>query len=276
MLIIDILVIVILVILNGVQALSEMAVVSSRRARLGELVDQGQRGAHIALQLVDNPGRLLSTVQAGITLIGVLAGAYGGATLAVPLAGWFKTMGIFDGHAYSVAFGLVVVLTTYFTLVVGELVPKHIALYQPERMASLIAPPMDGLARLARPVVGLLSLSTRAVLALLGIRGMGRSHVTEGEVRSMIREGTAEGVFDPREQAMIDGVLRLDDRSARTVMVPRPDVVWLDVADDLAAVNDKIAATGYSRFLVCRGEVDEVAGIVRTRDILDVLMRGET
>src|SRR5699024_6745313 len=128
-----------------------------------------------------------------------------------------------------------------------------IALYQPERMASLIAPPMDGLARLARPVVGLLSLSTRAVLALLGIRGMGRSHVTEGEVRSMIREGTAEGVFDPREQAMIDGVLRLDDRSARTVMVPRPDVVWLNIGDDLAAVQYMIAESGISRYMVCRG-----------------------
>src|SRR5699024_8419904 len=150
-----------------------------------------------------------------------------------------------------------------------------IALYQPERMASLIAPPMDGLARLARPVVGLLSLSTRAVLALLGIRGMGRSHVTEGEVRSMIREGTDEGVFDPREQAMIDGVLRLDDRSARSVMVPRPDVVWLDIDDDLATVHAKISATGFSRFLVCRGEVDEIVGMVRTRDMLDVLMRGE-
>lgn len=276
MLFVNILIIVGLIVFNGLLALSEMSVVSSRRARLADMAGTGKRGARAALHLVDDPGRFLSTVQVGITLVGVLAGAFGGATLAEPFGHWLKQVGAFGGQAYTVAFVIVVALTTYFTLIVGELVPKHIALRQPERMASVVARPMQLLSRIARPVVWLLDKSSSAVLAALGSRGGTDKRVTEGEVRSMISEGTAEGVFDPREQAMIHGVLRLDDRSARSVMVPRPDVVWLDVDDDLAAVYDKIAVTGYSRFLVCRGEIDEVAGMVRTRDILDVLMRGET
>lgn len=276
MLIVNILIIAGLIVLNGLLALSEMAVVSSRRARLRQLIDENRRGARLALSLVESPGRFLSTVQIGITLVGVLAGAFGGATLAAPFAQSLERMGIPAGHAYSAAFAVVVGLTTYFTLIVGELVPKYVALRQPERIASLIAGPMKLLSRIARPWVWMLDISTRAVLAVFGIHGTGDSTVTENEVRSMISEGTAEGVFDPREQAMIDGVLRLDDRSARSVMVPRPDVVWLDVDDDLTTVREKIAATGYSRFLVCHGEVDKFAGIVRTRDILDVLLRGET
>lgn len=275
MVVVKILIIFGLIVFNGVLALSEMAVVSSRRARLQALVDAGHRGAHRALRLVENPGRFLSTVQVGITLVGILAGAFGGATLAVPFADWLAGMGVDGQHAYSIAFVVVVAVTTYFTLIVGELVPKHLALRHPERIACFIAGPMRILAMVARPLVGLLDFSTRTVLAMVGIRGTARNQVTEGEVRSMISEGTAEGVFDPREQAMIDGVLRLDDRSARSVMVPRPDVVWLDIDDDLTMVQDKIAATGYSRFLVCRGEIDEIAGMVRTRDVLDMLMRGE-
>lgn len=276
MVIVKILIIFGLIIFNGVLALSEMAVVSSRRARLQTLHDSGQRGAGHALRLIENPGRFLSTVQVGITLVGILAGAFGGATLAAPLADWFGAVGVGGTHAYGIAFGVVVAVTTYCTLIIGELVPKHIALRHPERVACFIAGPMHGMSVLARPLVALLDVSTKAVLVLFGVRGSTDSRITEGEVRSMISEGTAEGVFDPREQAMIDGVLRLDDRSARSVMVPRPDVVWLDLDDDLSAVQRKISTTGYSRFLVCRGEIDEVTGMVRTRDILDMLMRGES
>lgn len=275
MLTVNILIIVGLILFNGLLALSEMALVSSRRARLREMAEAGKHGARGALRLTEDPGRFLSTVQVGITLVGVLAGAFGGATLAAPLAQALKQFGVPVEHAYSVAFALVVAITTFFSLIIGELVPKNIALRQSEQVACLVAGPMRGLARIARPVVWLLDMSTRIVLALFGIRGVADNRVTESEVRSMIREGTAEGVFDPREQAMIDGVLRLDDRSARSVMVPRPDVVWLDIGDDLLTVHEKISATGFSRFLVCRGEIDEIAGMVRTRDILDVLMRGE-
>lgn len=277
MVIVNVLVVFGLILVNGLLAMSEMAIVSSRTARLRYMIEEGRRGAHSALRLVEHPGRLLSTVQVGITMIGVIAGAVGGATLSAPLAQALQQLGISGGLAYQVAFGIVVAATTYFSLIIGELVPKHIALRQPERMATMVARPMILLARIATPLVWLLELSTSSVLRLFGIRGAGSAHrVTEGEVRSMIQEGTAHGVFDPREQAMIDGVLRLDDRAVRTVMVPQKDVVWLDIDDDLAAVQEKIADTGFSRFLVCRGEIDEIVGFVRTRDILDVLMQGET
>lgn len=276
MLFVNILVIAGLIVFNGLLSMSEMAVVSSRRGRLRQMADEGRRGARIALRLVDEPNRFLSTVQVGITLVGVLAGAFGGTTLAAPLGEWLGQFEFLGGRSYTVAFVIVVALTAYFTLIIGELVPKHVALRNPERVAAFIAAPMQLLSRIARPPVWLLEISTNVVLRLIGMRDDSDSGVTENEVRSMISEGTEEGVFDPREQSMIDGVLRLDDRSARSVMVPRPSVTWLDIDDDLETVRQKIAATGFSRFLVCRGEIDELAGVVRTRDILDVLMRGES
>ncbi len=276
MVLVNILVVFCLVVLNGLLAMSEMAVVSSRRGRLRQKADDGARGARVALGLVDDPNRFLSTVQIGITLVGVLAGAFSGTTLAEPLGNWLSQFGLFGASSPTVAFALVVIVTTYFTLIIGELVPKRVALRNPERVAALIAPPMGMMSRIGAPLVWLLKVSTESVLKLIGMQDKDEdSGVTEDEVRSMISEGTHEGVFDPREQSMIDGVLRLDDRSTRSVMVPRPNVVWLDINDDLAAVRAKIESTGFSRFLVCRGEIDELAGIVRTRDILDLLMRDE-
>ncbi len=276
MLTVNILIVLVLILLNRLFAMSELAVVSSRRARLQQRVDEGNRGAAVAQGLVDDPSRFLSTIQIGITLIGVFTGAFGGATIAGSLGEWLDAAvpGV-EGEGQAIALAIVVAITTYLTLIFGELVPKRIALRNPELMASLVARPMGLLSRVAAPAVWLLGTSTEGVLKLLGLQGEGEEAVTEDEVRSMISEGTRSGVFDPREKAMIDGVLRLDDRSARSVMVPRPDVLWLDIDDDLQGIRRKIESYGYSRFLVCRGEIDELVGVVRTRDILDMLMREE-
>lgn len=270
-----ILIVALLILLNGWFALSEMSVVASHRARLLERASRRRPGARSALRLASDTNRFLSTVQIGITLVGVLAGAFGGATLARPLGHWLGQFGLLASTSQTVAFIIVVTATTYFTLIIGELVPKRIALSNPEWFAALVARPMQWLSRIAWPLSRLLELSTEGVLLCLGMRDRGVRRVTEEEIRTMISEGTHEGVFDPREQAMINGVLRLDDRTVRSVMVPRPNVVWLDIDDELPTVRRKIGSTGSSRFLVCRGEIDELAGVVRTRDILNVLMRGD-
>ncbi|MDN5851027.1 MAG: hemolysin family protein [Nitrococcus sp.] len=276
MLTVSILILLILIVMNGVFAMSEMAVVSSRRARLQQRVAEGDRAAAAAHDLVDDPGRFLSTIQIGITLIGVVTGAFGGATIAAEVGDWVNiNMPAFEGSGETVALAIVVAITTYLTLIFGELVPKRIALRNPEVMASLIARPMSLLSRIAAPAVWLLDTSTEGVLKLLRLQKGGKESVTEEEVRSMISEGTRHGVFDPREESMIKGVLRLDDRLARSVMVPRQDVLWLDIDDDLQAVRRKIEPSGYSRFLVCRGEIDEFLGIVSARDILDSLLHEE-
>lgn len=273
MLTLSIVILLILIVMNGVFAMSEMAVVSSRRARLQQRVEGGNRAAAVAQGLVNDPGRFLSTIQIGITLIGVVIGAFGGTTIADEVGEWLNTnIPAVEGSGQTIALVIVVGITTYLTLICGELVPKRIALRNPEAMASLIARPMSLLSRIAAPAVWLLDTSTEGMLKLLRLQKGGKESVTEEEVRSMISEGTRHGVFDPREESLIDGVLRLDDRSARSVMVPRQDVLWLDIDDDLQTVRKKIESSGYSRFLVCRGEIDDFLGMVRARDILDSLL----
>lgn len=272
----EIAVIVLLIVLNGVFALSELAVVSSRKVRLEQMAGAGHRGAHAALRMIEEPGRFLSTVQIGITLIGIGAGAFGGATLARKLGVWLNTLPIVDGRGDAVAFGIVVIAITYLSLIVGELVPKRIALANPERTASLVALPMRQLSRIASPMVWLLGTSTDLVLRMLGLAGTREATVTEEEVKSMINEGTRAGVFAPQEREMINGVLRLADRIVRSIMTPRPDVVWLDVTDPPDAVVAEIKASGHSRFPVCRGDLDEVVGVVHARALLDLAFQTQT
>ncbi|MDN5939034.1 MAG: hemolysin family protein [Salinisphaera sp.] len=269
-----IIILLLLIVLNGLLSLSEMALVAARPARLRILERQGARPARLARRLHEEPGSFLSTVQIGITLIGVLIGALGGATLAAPLSELLGSVPILAGHPYAIALGIIVAITTYLTLIIGELVPKRVALRFPEQVAVRVARPMTLLARTATPAVWVLEASTEALLHLLRMHGNRDNTVTEDEVRSLITEGTRKGVFDPREQAMIEGVLRLDDRTARSAMVPRPGVIWLDIDDDLERIREIVVESGHSRFPVCRGEVDEVLGIVRTRDILDPVLRG--
>lgn len=255
-----------LFLLNGFFAMSELAIVSSRRSRLQTLADQKVRGANRAIKLLEDPTGFLSTVQVGITLVGVFNGAFSGTTLSEPLAealtGWLGPA------ADQVAIAIVVIVVTYFSLIIGELVPKRIALGNPERIAAFVAPIMAVLARIGAPIVWFLRLSTETVLRVLRLRQMNQSTVTEEEVRSLIAEGTETGVFQPEEREMLESVIRVADRSARSIVVPRPEVVWIDIDDPPDAILREVMESGHSRFPVSRGEVDEVIGILHVKDLI--------
>jgi putative hemolysin len=267
----DILVIVLLILLNGFFAMSELAVLSSRRALLEHMAEEKKsRGARAALKLLEDPTRFLSTAQTGITLIGVFAGAYSGATLAEPLAGIFSGLG---DYAYPVALAVVVVLITYLSLLIGELVPKRMAFNNPERVAAAVAPFMTWLSIAGAPIVFLLRVSTDAVVRLLRIPDRPATSVTEEEVRLMIAEGARAGVFHVAERDMIDGVLRLADRSVRSVMTPRVEVMWLDLDDPPETIRREIAEAEHSRYPAGRKGLDELAGIVHTKHLFDQVTR---
>jgi putative hemolysin len=271
---VEIAIVLLLTLINGVLAMSEMAIVSSRRARLEALAKRAGDGARTALDLIADPSRFLSTVQIGITLVGIFAGAYSGATLAEPLGAWLDTFPLLETHGEQVAIVIVVALVTYLSLVVGELVPKRIALANPERTAAAIARPMRILSHVAAPFVWLLRVSTDGILELLGFSKTRESVVTEEEVRSLIAEGTRAGIFAPQERAMIDGVLRLADRAVRVIMTQRPDVIWFDRNADRATIAQTVEATPHGHFLVCDGTIDRAIGLVSTRDLLRVAIKG--
>jgi len=269
----EIAVVLALVLLNGFFAMSEIAVVSARPARLEALARKG-RGARLALGLARDPGRMLSTVQIGITLIGIVAGAFGGARLAEPLAAGIGRVPALAPFSAEIAYTLVVAAITYLSLIIGELVPKHLALRGPERVAALVAPTIELIARISTPAVWLLETSSRFVLRLLGSEVQPAETVTEEEVRTLIAEGTRAGVFHRHEQEMIERVLRLADRPVRAIMTPRVELVWLDVEagpDEIARI---IRESGHSRFVVGKGSLDEVLGVVHVRGLLDVCLGG--
>lgn len=265
--IIELAILFVLVVLNGLLAMSELAVVSSRRARLETLAAQGDRGARVALKLMTDPSRFLSAVQIGITLVGIFAGAFGGATLAARLGGWLDTLPGIAPNGEEIGFVITVIGVTYLTLIVGELVPKRVALANPERIAVRVARPMKVLAQITSPAVWLLKVSTEAVLAVLGLRNVSRQPVTEDEVKSMIAEGTEAGVFVEEEQDMIEGVLRLADRQVRGVMTPRTELAWIDADDTADEIGALLNETHHSRILVCEGTVDHPIGIVHAKDL---------
>ncbi|WP_448188374.1 hemolysin family protein [Azospirillum sp. sgz301742] len=271
----ELLVIVLLIVVNGFFAMSELAVVSARRARLQRMAEgRGARGAKAALELAENPSHFLSTVQIGITLIGIVAGAYGGSTVAERLGPKLDAVPWIAPHGSQMAFALVVAGITYLSLIVGELAPKRLALINAERIAVAVAGPMRTLSRVALPLAWLLGASTEALLRLLRLPTTREQTVTEEEVKSLIAEGTQSGVFAPAERQMIEGVLRLADRTVRAIMTPRPDVLWLDPDDPPEAIATEIRDGGYSRFPVCRGDVDEVQGIVSAKALLDQALHG--
>ncbi|CAO3436412.1 hemolysin family protein [Azospirillum endophyticum] len=272
----ELLVIVLLILLNAFFAMSEMALVSARRARLQQMAEEkGGAGARAALELSEDPSRFLSTVQVGISLTGIIAGAYGGSTLAERLGGVLdERVAWIAPYGHTVAFALVVAAITYFSLIIGELVPKRVALISSERIASLVAAPMRTVSRLSAPVVWLLGVSSDAVLKLLRLPTSREQTVTEEEVKTLIAEGTQSGVFEPAERQMIEGVMHLSDRTVRSIMTPRPDLIWLDIDDSPEAVGREIRESGYSRFPVCRGDVDEVQGIVSAKGLLDQSLKG--
>ena len=270
----DVAVILVLVGLNGVFAMSELAIVSAREARLKAMVKAGRRGAQTALDLAANPGRFLSTVQIGITLIGILAGAYSGASLGGPVGERLQLLGIEAGLARSLGFALVIILTTYASLIVGELVPKQFALRAPEPIAAFMAAPMLWLARATAPVVWLLDKSSVLIFRLLGLQRESDTQVTAEELHILVAEAHSAGVIEENERAIISGVVRLADRPTREVMTPRTEVDWIDVDADAATIRERLLDTPHSRLPVAEGSVDNLVGVVQLRDIVVAQIEG--
>jgi len=269
-------IVLLLVLLNGLFAMSELAVVSSRRGKLQSRADRGDRGARVALRLAAEPTRFLSSVQVGITLIGILAGAYGQATIAGELDGILeRNVAFIAPYSEQVATGVVVVVLTYLSLILGELVPKRLALIHPEGIAALVAPPLALMAKAMGPFVTLLTFSTAAVLRLLRVRDRDGSTVTQEEVETVLAEGTGAGVIEPQEEAMMYEVMRLGDRPVRVAMTPRTDVYWVSLEDPEEVVRQEIVGCPYSRVVVARGQdFDGPVGVVHKRDVADVLLSG--
>jgi putative hemolysin len=274
-----VLILVALIIVNGLFAMAELSLFSSRATRLRQLAKEGSRGARAALRLLEDPTRFLSTVQCYITLISVLAGVYSGVRFAGPLADWlegFAALAPIGAYLDTTAYAIVVVGVTFVNLVVGELVPKRWALTNPEVIASRLAPFMEMLAVVSKPFVWVLQGSTELVTRLLGVRTTTNRAVSEEEIRSMIAEGTHTGIFHKAEHQMIEGVLRLTDRTVRSIMIPRGDVVWLDAADGRETVWNTVRTSGHSRYPVCRGQLDELVGVVLTGDLAEWLGNPES
>ncbi|TDR94382.1 hemolysin family protein [Enterovirga rhinocerotis] len=264
-----------LIALNGVFSLSELAIVSARKSRLRAMRDQGRRGAHAAVALSEDPGRFLSTVQIGITLVGIVAGAFSGAALSEQLTAILREAGVRDKLAQPLGFTIVIGAITYLSVVVGELVPKHFALRNPETIACIVAPLMRLLSRVAAPVVWLLDTSTRLVFRLLGVKPVSESVVTEEEIRTLVAEAEHAGVIESDERSMIAGVLRLGDRTVRGLLTPRTEVDWLDLDDDEATNRETLFTTHHSRLPVMKGDPDDIQGVVHVRDLLAALVQGE-
>jgi putative hemolysin len=272
----ELLLILLLVVVNGLLAMSELALVSVRRIRLEQRAAQGDAGARAALELLVEPGRLLSTIQIGITTVGILAGAFGGATLAQGLEDVFGAVPLLAPYQEPLALLVVVLGITYLSLIIGELVPKQIALVHAERISVLVARPMQLLARLAAPVVWLLTTSTHAVVRLLGIPASTEAPISEEEIRLLVQQATHHGVLAVAEQEMVEGTLGLGDEQVSDLMTPRPHVVWLDLEDPPEENWAKIAASSHTYYPVCEGELDTVLGVVSVTQLWKAQVRGET
>lgn len=260
---------------NGLLAMAEIAIISARKVRLQRSAEQGDDSARRALELADEPADFLSAVQVGITLVGVLAGAFGGATLAETLAGWLATFPRLAPYSEAIAVGVVVVAITYTTLILGELAPKRLALNNPERIASLVARPMQTLARLTSPVVGFLSGSTNLVLKVFGLRPADNPLITEEEIKVLIQQGTQAGIFEEAEQELVSAVFRLSGRRVDALMTPRTEVVWLDLDDPEEQIRAKLLENNFSRYPVARGDLDHVLGVLQARDLLASSLEGQ-
>ena len=276
MLYVEIAIVVVLICVNGLLSMSELAIVSARPARLKAMIDRDVPGAGRALALGSNPGKFLSSVQIGITLVGVLSGAFSGATLGERLASFLASSGVRDSIANPLGVGIVVAIITYASLIVGELVPKQIALRDPERVASRAAPAMTILATIAAPLVFLLDISGRAILWLLGQRGESEEKVTDEEIKMLVAEAEHHGTIESDERRMIAGVMRLGDRAVRAVMTPRTEVDWLNLQSDDATIRKLLMETQHSRLPASEGGVDAMIGVVQTRDVLSALLAGRT
>lgn len=271
----EISVILFLIILNGIFALSELALISARKARLAQWAEEGDARARIALELAESPNSFLSTIQIGITFIGILTGAFGGATLAELLVPYLDVFPLLAPYSEAICVTIVVVGITYLSLVIGELLPKRLALNNPERLARLVAPQIKWFSRLAHPLVVLLGGSTNILLRLLRVQPSTEPGVSEEEIKLLIRKGTRAGVFEEFEQDTIERVFRLADRRVAVLMTPRANVIWLDLNDSEEETKRKIARHRFSFFPVARDALDNVVGVIRTKELLALTMEGK-
>lgn len=272
---VEMVVVVLLILLNGGLAMSELSILTARSSRLQHLANLGSRGARLALRLKDDPSRFLSTIQIGITMVGIIAGAFSGATMGNRLGAWLNSFPVISPNGAAIGISVTVILITYLTLIIGELVPKRIALTYPERVACFVAPPMQVISVVAAPLVWFLKISIDTVLRVLRLTGSRDTTVTEEEVKSLIAEGAQTGIFMPQEKEMISGVLRLADRPVRVIMTPRTKITWLDVNADRDSTLKVLDSNRFSRLLVCDGSVDQPVGVVHTKNLLSGALRGE-
>jgi putative hemolysin len=270
----DVLIIFGLIMLNGVFAMSELAIVSSREARLRAMAKSGSGGAKCALDLAAEPGRFLSTVQIGITLIGVLAGAYSGSTLGTPVSQRLGLLGLKPDTAETVGFTIVIVVVTFFSLIIGELVPKQFALRSPEPIAVIMARPMRWLSKATAPFVWLLDRTSALIFRLIGLNRESKNAVTAEELHLVVAEAHTSGVLEEEERAIISGIVRLADRPVREVMTPRTDIDWIDISSDLSEIREALLDSPHSRLPVADRSIDNIVGVIQTRDLLCELLEG--
>jgi putative hemolysin len=270
----EVLVILLLILVNGFFALSEMALVSAKRSRLQAAVEQGRTGAKSAIALMEDPTKLLSAIQIGITLIAIFTRLYGGRTFAAPLASTLAQYGVALRYADDVAYLIVVVVIGYVTLIIGELVPKRVALLHAETLALRVAPIMRVFALIAAPAVWLLRASVNAVLRILPVSAAPQAAVTEDDVRAMLAEGTRAGVFLASERRLVEGVLALADRKVGSIMIPRQDVIWLDIAEPIEVLWQQAKASGHARFLIARDKLDNLLGMITLANLSESVHRG--
>lgn len=272
---IEFLIILLLPILNAIFVMSEMAIVSARKVRLQQMANQGDIKARAALELANTPNQFLAVVQVGITLLIILSGAFGEGTISKRLLPILNSLPFLERYSEAIASGIAILIVTYLTLIIGELVPKRLALSSPERIAANVAIPMQMFAKIASPVVYLLSASTDMVVRLLGIRPSTDPEVTEEEIKTLIEQGTEAGTFEAAEQDMVERVFRLGDRRVSALMTPRPDIVWLDLDDSPEENRRKMIDSAYSQFPICQGGLDNVLGVVQVTDLLARSLSGQ-
>jgi magnesium and cobalt exporter, CNNM family len=271
----EVVVILLLILLNGFFVLSEMALVAAKRARLQSAAQQGKAGAKSALALMEDPTSFLSAIQIWITLISLVTGIYSGATLAAPLAGVLGAYGVPVRYAEEVAYGIVVLLVTFITLTIGELVPKRVALLHAETLAMFVAPIMRVLVTASAPLVWALRMAVNAVLKVLPLSAAPQAAVTEDDVRALVAEGTSAGVFLASERRLLEGVLALADRKVGSIMIPRQDIIWLDIEEPLDVLWQQAKDSGHARFLVAREKLENLLGMVTLADLSEAVHRGQ-
>jgi putative hemolysin len=273
LILLEVLLILALLVINGIFSMSELAVVSARRIRLQQLAEKGNRGAQVALELAEKPSSFLSTVQIGITLVGILAGAFGGATIAGFLAEQLARVTLVAPYATSLAFVLVVAVITYFSIVIGELIPKSLALNSPEKIAALVARPMRLISVVSKPFVWLLSVPTVFILKVFRVKASVEPPVTDEEIKGLIDAGTKAGVFEKSEKDIIESVIGLGDQRVTSVMTPRTKIIWLDLDDSMEELRQQLTASRFSRLPVARGKIDNIIGYATAKALLGHLIQ---